>query len=64
MMKKMKKICRNCRYALIREKKDNSPNCVCMKRTDFKKGIVYLIEADEGCRNYFVPREVNEYETD
>lgn len=65
MMKKMtktRKICKNCKYGLIREKKDNSPDCVCMKRTNFEKGSVYLICSDEGCRNYFEPREVKEDE--
>ena len=36
------KTCKNCKFAVIREKADNyAPNVVCMKRTNFEKGKVY-----------------------
>ena len=54
---KSKKICRNCKYAVIRKKADdNAPNVICMKRSDFEKGKVYLIQEDDNCRNYFSPK--------
>jgi len=50
------KNCKNCKYAVIRRKADdNAPNVVCMKRTNFDKGIIYLTQEDANCRNYFMP---------
>lgn len=50
------KTCKNCKFAVIREKADNyAPNVVCMKRTNFEKGKVYLTQEDANCRNYFSP---------
>ncbi len=50
----MKKICRNCKYAIVRQKYDDyAPNVVCMKRTNLEKGWIYLTQEDAGCRNYY-----------
>ena len=58
---KSKKICRNCKYAVIRKKSDdNAPNVICMKRTNLEKGRVYLTQEDANCRNYFSPLEERE----
>lgn len=55
---KMRKICRNCKYAVIRQKfDDNSPNVICMKRTKLEKGQVYLTQEDANCHNYYEPIE-------
>ena len=52
----MKKICRNCKYAVIRQKSNNNaPNVICMKRTKLEKGQVYLTQEDANCRNYYEP---------
>lgn len=56
--KALKKICKNCKYALIRQKVDNyAPNVICTKRTNLKKGGVFLTQEDDNCRNYFTPKE-------
>lgn len=53
---KVKKLCKNCKYAVIRQKVDNNaPNVICMKRTNLEKGKVYLTQEDANCRNYFTP---------
>lgn len=53
--KKVKKICKNCKYAIIRKKSnDYIPNVICMKRTNFEKGKVYLTSEDDNCKNYFI----------
>lgn len=52
----MKKICQNCKYAVIRQKLNNyAPNVICMKRTKLEKGQVYLTQEDANCRNYYEP---------
>lgn len=52
----MRKICRNCKYAVVRKKvNDYAPNVVCMKRSNFEKGKVYLTQEDANCRNHFTP---------
>ena len=51
-----KRICRNCKYAVIRQKySDTAPNVICMKRTKIEKGQVYLTQEDANCRNYYEP---------
>lgn len=56
---KKSKTCKNCKFAVIREKADSyapyAPNVICMKRTNFEKGKVYLTWEDANCRNYFSP---------
>lgn len=53
---KVKKLCKNCRYAVIRKKaNDYAPNVVYMKRSNLEKGKVYLTQEDANCRNYFTP---------
>ncbi len=55
-MTEMKKICRNCKYAVVRQKyDDNTPNVICMKRTKLEKGRIFLTQEDANCRNYFKP---------
>lgn len=57
-MTDMKKICRNCVYAVVRRKyDDNAPNVICMKRTILGKGQVYLTQEDANCRNYYKPKK-------
>lgn len=56
-MTDMKKICRNCVYAVVRQKYDNNaPNVICMKRTNLEKRQVYLTQEDASCRNYYTPK--------
>lgn len=51
-----KKLCKNCKYAVIRQKYDDtSPNVICMKRTKPEKGKLYLTREDNNCRNYYEP---------
>lgn len=52
--KTLKKICKNCKYAYIMQKV-----VICTKRTNHKKGGVFLTQEDSNCRNYFEPKEDN-----
>jgi hypothetical protein len=59
---KVKKICKNCKYAVVWEK--DKKNLICMKRTNPLKGRVYFTAIDNKCRNYFEPIICDEKEGD
>ena len=57
----VKKVCKNCKYALIlKNRKDCAPNVICVKRTNFGNGKVYLTQEDDNCRNYFTPKRIEQ----